>query len=122
VVFNALTESHLAGAELGEVVAFHATLKGAELARRDAISDEPTWVNDLGVIENRARKLLVELGALSETIGSFRARLSAKLAAIAVTPLPAAAGTAHCPKSTKALLQPHATTLPSDLRARLRPS
>jgi hypothetical protein len=37
---------------------FYATLDEAERARRDAISDEPTWVNDLAVVE-------VELGSSS---------------------------------------------------------
>ena len=58
MVFYALADSRLAGAELGEVVEFYATLNEAMQARRDAISDEPTWVNDLAVVE-------VELGSSS---------------------------------------------------------
>jgi hypothetical protein len=58
MLFYALTDSRLAGAELGEVVEFYATLDEAERARRDAISDELTWVNDLAVVE-------VELGSSS---------------------------------------------------------
>ena len=51
MTFYALTDSRLAGSELGEVVEFYLTREKAEAALRDVLSDEPDWEGEISVVE-----------------------------------------------------------------------
>jgi hypothetical protein len=51
MIFYGLADHRLSGSDLGEVIDFYPSREEAGQVLRDVIADEPSWADDLGIVE-----------------------------------------------------------------------